>query len=133
MSKLITLNFSHFDSPYPESSTVFNQPRIVTQLVPYRIKRIGKEEGQTRRLTRDEKAAKNLNIPYTVNFIINCSMEEFADILSNNSLDSAQTALCRDIRRRGKNKVDYEVLAMALLYPLPHVSDCCSKLQEKKD
>ena len=32
-------------------------------------------------------------------------MEEFSDILNNKSLNSEQTGLCRDIRRRGKNKV----------------------------
>jgi nuclear factor erythroid 2-related factor 1/3 len=56
-------------------------------------------------LTRDERAAKNLNIPYSVQFIINSSMEEFNDILNNKSLDNEQISLCRNIRRRGKNKV----------------------------
>ena len=82
-------------------------PKAVTKLVAYRIKKIGKENDsdKSRRLTRDEKAAKNLNIPYSVHFIITCSMEEFNDILNNKSLDNEQISLCRDIRRRGKNKV----------------------------
>ena len=84
-----------------------NLPRAVTKLVPSGIKKIGKENdsGQFRHLTRDEKAAKYLNIPYSVQFIITCSMEEFNDILNNKSLDNEQISLCRNIRRRGKNKV----------------------------
>ena len=86
------------------------QPRTVTKLVPYRIKKIEteKKKEESRRLTRDERAAKNLNIPFSVQYIINCSMEEFTDILNNKSLDNEQISLFRDIRRRGKNKVNTE-------------------------
>ena len=85
-------------------------PRTVTKLVPYRIKKIEteKEKEESRRLTRDEREAKNLNITFSVQYIINCSMEEFTDILNNKSLDNEQINLCRDIRRRGKNKVNTE-------------------------
>ena len=86
------------------------QPRIVTKLVPYRIKKIEteKEKEESRRFTRDERAAKNLNIPFSIQYIINCSMDEFTDILNNRSLDNEQINICRDIRRRGKNKVNIE-------------------------
>ena len=80
-------------------------------MVPYRIKKIEKEnkEEESRRLTRDERGAKNLNIPFSVHYIINCSMEEFTDILNNKSLDNEQINLCREIRRRGKNKVNIDL------------------------
>ena len=86
------------------------QPRIVTKLVPFRIKKIEteKEKEESRRFTRDERAAKNLNIPFSIQYIINCSMEEFTDILSNKILDNEQINMCRDIRKRGKNKVNIE-------------------------
>ena len=89
------------------TNPVTNLPRPVTILVSYRKKKIGKENDsdQSRRLTRDDKVAKNMNIPYSVQFIIDCSMEEFNDILNNKSLDNEQIILCRNIRRRGKNKV----------------------------
>jgi hypothetical protein len=32
-------------------------------------------------------------------------MEDFNEMLSNTKLNEEQLALCRDIRRRGKNKV----------------------------
>ena len=86
------------------------QPRTVTKLVPFRIKKIEteKEKEESRRFTRDERAAKNLNIPFSIQYIINCSMDEFTDILNNRSLDNEQINICRDIRRRGKNKVNIE-------------------------
>ena len=82
-----------------------NLPKAVAKLVPYRIKKISKANDQSHRMTRDERVAQNLNIPYSVQFIINCSIEEFNDILNNKSLDNEQISLCRDIRRRWKNKV----------------------------
>ena len=40
-----------------------------------------------------------------VDYIINCSMEKFTELLSSEGLNEEQAACCRDIRRRGKNKV----------------------------
>ena len=41
----------------------------------------------------------------SVDYIINCSREKFTDLLSLEGLSEEQAAFCRDIRRRGKNKV----------------------------
>ena len=82
----------------------------VTRLVPYRIKKIPQDEKKScrkERQTKDEKMAKVHNLPYTVDHIINCNMEEFTDILNNTDLNTDQLNLCRDIRKRGKNKVKY--------------------------
>merc|ERR1712154_292288 len=64
--------------------------------------------GQIRRglrpeFSKDQKAVKALSIPYSVEKITNCSMEEFGNMLEK--LSKEQINLCRDIRRRGKNKV----------------------------
>lgn len=56
-------------------------------------------------LTRDEKKARNLNIPISVYDIINLPMDEFNERLSKYDLSENQLSLIRDIRRRGKNKV----------------------------
>lgn len=56
-------------------------------------------------LTRDEKRARNLNIPISVDDIINLPMDEFNERLSKYDLSESQLTLIRDIRRRGKNKV----------------------------
>lgn len=57
------------------------------------------------RLTRDEQRAKALEIPFTVDMIINLPVDDFNEMMSKHQLNEAQLALVRDIRRRGKNKV----------------------------
>ncbi|XP_065166465.1 segmentation protein cap'n'collar isoform X1 [Atheta coriaria] len=56
-------------------------------------------------LSRDQKRARALNVPITVDDIINLPMDEFNERLSKYDLSEAQLSLIRDIRRRGKNKV----------------------------
>ncbi|XP_072541910.1 nuclear factor erythroid 2-related factor 2a [Salminus brasiliensis] len=57
------------------------------------------------RLSRDEQRAKTLQIPFTVDTIINLPVDDFNELMSKHQLNEAQLALVRDIRRRGKNKV----------------------------
>ncbi|XP_051565250.1 nuclear factor erythroid 2-related factor 2-like isoform X2 [Myxocyprinus asiaticus] len=57
------------------------------------------------RLSRDEQRAKALQIPFTVDMIINLPVDDFNEMMSKQQLNEAQLALIRDIRRRGKNKV----------------------------
>merc|ERR1712223_733915 len=56
-------------------------------------------------LTRDERKAQALGLPIPCSEIINLPMDEFNDLLSKHELTEEQLTLCRDIRRRGKNKV----------------------------
>lgn len=63
------------------------------------------KRSEEEQLTRDEKRARNLNIPITVDDIINLPMDEFNERLSKYDLSESQLTLIRDIRRRGKNKV----------------------------
>jgi nuclear factor erythroid 2 len=46
-----------------------------------------------------------MGLPISCNDIINLPMDEFNDLLSKHELTEEQLTLCRDIRRRGKNKV----------------------------
>ncbi|XP_066544437.1 nuclear factor erythroid 2-related factor 2a isoform X2 [Amia ocellicauda] len=57
------------------------------------------------RLSRDEQRAKALQIPFSVDKIINLPVDDFNEMMSKHQLGEAQLALIRDIRRRGKNKV----------------------------
>ncbi|KAM6985304.1 nuclear factor erythroid 2-related factor 2a [Aplochiton taeniatus] len=57
------------------------------------------------RLSRDEQRAKALQIPFTVDMIINLPVDDFNELMSKDQLNEPQLALVRDIRRRGKNKV----------------------------
>ena len=54
---------------------------------------------------RDYKRIEELNIPFTVDQIVNVPVEEFNDMLTRHKLTEPQLQLIRDIRRRGKNKV----------------------------
>jgi len=56
-------------------------------------------------LSRDEKRARSMNLPMTCEDIIHLPMDEFNERLSKYDLSEAQLSLIRDIRRRGKNKV----------------------------
>lgn len=64
------------------------------------------KRSEEEQLTRDEKRARNLNIPISVDDIINLPMDEFNERLSKYDLSESQLTLIRDIRRRGKNKVN---------------------------
>ena len=60
-------------------------------------------------LSRDERRALSLSLPISVLDIINLPMDEFNDLLSKHELTEEQLTLCRDIRRRGKNKVRSDI------------------------
>jgi hypothetical protein len=57
------------------------------------------------RESRDERKVRQNGLPLSCSQIIDSSMEEFNDLLTRHTMTEEQTALCRDIRRRGKNKV----------------------------
>lgn len=58
-----------------------------------------------RGLSRDERRGKELNIPIGIEDIVNLSMDEFNEKISQYDFSETQLTLIRDIRRRGKNKV----------------------------
>jgi len=58
------------------------------------------------RLGKDEKLAKEAGIQFSVKqTLVGLPMDEFNDLLSKTDLSEEQLNICRDIRRRGKNKV----------------------------
>ena len=64
-----------------------------------------KRDSKSRMHSRDEMRAKKMNIPLTIDQIINSAVEEFNDLLQKYLMTDQQLQLVRDIRRRGKNKV----------------------------
>ncbi|KAJ8369998.1 hypothetical protein SKAU_G00100260 [Synaphobranchus kaupii] len=56
-------------------------------------------------LSRDERRALALKIPFQLEKIVNLPVDDFNELLSKCAMSDAQLALVRDIRRRGKNKV----------------------------
>ncbi|XP_065582880.1 endoplasmic reticulum membrane sensor NFE2L1-like isoform X1 [Artemia franciscana] len=63
-------------------------------------------DGESDQIGRDEKRARALGIPMSVEDIINLPMDEFNERLAKYDLSENQLSLIRDIRRRGKNKVN---------------------------
>jgi len=58
------------------------------------------------RLNKDEKLARENGITLSIKQdIVDPPMDEFNDMLSKEDLSEEQLNICRDIRRRGKNKV----------------------------
>ncbi|XP_041097457.1 transcription factor NF-E2 45 kDa subunit [Polyodon spathula] len=58
-----------------------------------------------RDLSRDERRALALSIPFPLDRIVNLPVDDFNELLARCPLNESQLALVRDIRRRGKNKV----------------------------
>lgn len=54
---------------------------------------------------RDEKMARKMSLPFSVFDIINSPVDTFSEMLARPGLTPDQSQMCRDIRRRGKNKV----------------------------
>ncbi|XP_044159746.1 LOW QUALITY PROTEIN: nuclear factor erythroid 2-related factor 2 [Bufo gargarizans] len=74
-----------------QSKTPFTKDKLVSQ--------------QEARFSRDEQRAKALNVPFSVDTIVNLPVDDFNVLMSKHQFNEAQLALIRDIRRRGKNKV----------------------------
>ena len=64
------------------------------------------------RESRDERKVRQYGLPLTCSQIVDSSMEEFNDLLTSHSMTEEQISICRDIRRRGKNKVKSKLLML---------------------
>ncbi|XP_051819448.1 nuclear factor erythroid 2-related factor 3 [Antechinus flavipes] len=56
-------------------------------------------------LSQDERHAKTLRLPFSVEEIVSMPVDSFNSVLAKSFLTETQVSLLRDIRRRGKNKV----------------------------
>ncbi|XP_039439779.1 segmentation protein cap'n'collar isoform X1 [Culex pipiens pallens] len=96
-----------------------------------RDKKIRRSEEE--HLTRDEKRARALNIPITVQDIINLPMDEFNERLSKYDLSETQLSLIRDIRRRGKNKVAAQNCRKRKLDQIVSLADEVKEMKNRKE
>ncbi|XP_002737120.1 endoplasmic reticulum membrane sensor NFE2L1-like isoform X2 [Saccoglossus kowalevskii] len=85
------------------------------------------------KLSRDEKRAKGLKIPFTTDKIINLPVDDFNEMLSSSSLSEAQLTLIRDIRRRGKNKIAAQHCRKRKLESISNLSDGLAELKAEKE
>jgi len=90
----------------------------------------GKHKGPQ---SKDHKRVAELNIPYTVDQIVNTPVEEFNEMLTKTKFNDAQLQLIRDIRRRGKNKVAAQNCRKRKIGVLETLEDEMTYLERMRD
>ncbi|XP_007944675.1 nuclear factor erythroid 2-related factor 3 [Orycteropus afer afer] len=86
-----------------------------------------------RNLSRDERRAKALHIPFSVDEIVRMPVDSFNSMLSRYYLTDLQVSLIRDIRRRGKNKVAAQNCRKRKLDVILNLEDDVCNLQARKE
>lgn len=84
-------------------------------------------------LSRDERRAIALKIPFPLEKIINLPVDDFNELLTQYSLTDSQLALVRDIRRRGKNKVAAQNCRKRKLESIIHLESELNHLQAQRE
>ncbi|XP_044741337.1 segmentation protein cap'n'collar isoform X2 [Chrysoperla carnea] len=121
-----TLDHIHHNHTYnlpPESTGTMQRPVFRDKI---------KNEDEPH-LTRDEKRARALNVPLSVDDIINLPMDEFNERLSKFDLSEPQLSLIRDIRRRGKNKVAAQNCRKRKLDQILSLADEVKDMRDRKN
>merc|ERR1711902_390361 len=80
----------------------------------------------------EERKVRQYGLPITCSQIIDSSMEEFNELLTRHSMTEEQISLCRDIRRRGKNKVAAQNCRKRKLNLISHLEEEVSKTRQQK-
>ncbi|KAM7404762.1 hypothetical protein PAMP_012077 [Pampus punctatissimus] len=84
-------------------------------------------------LSRDERRAAALKIPFPMDKIINLPVDDFNELLTQYTLTETQLALVRDIRRRGKNKVAAQNCRKRKLESIVHLERELGQLQAQRE
>ncbi|GAA6222739.1 transcription factor NF-E2 45 kDa subunit [Lates japonicus] len=84
-------------------------------------------------LSRDERRAMALKIPFPMDKIINLPVDDFNELLTQYTLTDTQLALVRDIRRRGKNKVAAQNCRKRKLESIIHLERELNQLQAQRE
>lgn len=84
-------------------------------------------------LSRDERRALALKIPFPMDKIINLPVDDFNELLTQYTLTDTQLALVRDIRRRGKNKVAAQNCRKRKLEGIIHLERELNQLQAQRE
>ncbi|XP_053324128.1 nuclear factor erythroid 2-related factor 3 [Spea bombifrons] len=89
--------------------------------------------GMDKNLSRDQRRAKSLKIPFSVDEIVSMPVEMFNNMLSKHYLTDTQISVIRDIRRRGKNKVAAQNCRKRKLDVILNLEDDVSQLRARKE
>nr|XP_005162426.1 transcription factor NF-E2 45 kDa subunit isoform X1 [Danio rerio]XP_009295312.1 transcription factor NF-E2 45 kDa subunit isoform X1 [Danio rerio] len=84
-------------------------------------------------LSRDERRALALKIPFSLEKIVNLPVDDFNELLTQFTLNDAQLALVRDIRRRGKNKVAAQNCRKRKLENIVHLESELGQLRAQRE
>lgn len=84
-------------------------------------------------LSRDQRRAKALKIPFPTDQIINLPVDDFNELLTQHTLTDTQLALVRDIRRRGKNKVAAQNCRKRKLESIIHLETELNQLHAQRE
>ncbi|CAN9516088.1 unnamed protein product [Ophioblennius macclurei] len=84
-------------------------------------------------MSRDERRAVALKIPFAMDKIINLPVDDFNELLTQYTLTDTQLALVRDIRRRGKNKVAAQNCRKRKLESIIHLERELNQLQTQRE
>lgn len=119
----------------PENQVALNHTYalpVESTRIPRNKLKSSSKRSEDEQLTRDEKRARNLNIPISVDDIINLPMDEFNERLSKYDLSESQLTLIRDIRRRGKNKVAAQNCRKRKLDQILSLADEVKQMKDRK-
>ncbi|XP_026093020.1 transcription factor NF-E2 45 kDa subunit [Carassius auratus] len=84
-------------------------------------------------LSRDERRALALKIPFSLEKIVNLPVDDFNELLTQFTLNDAQLALVRDIRRRGKNKVAAQNCRKRKMENIVHLENELGQLRAQRE
>merc|ERR1719273_2993987 len=76
--------------------------------------------------------AKKMNLPFSTWEVINSPVDTFSEMLARPGLTSDQVKLCRDIRRRGKNKVAAQNCRKRKLHTIEELQSQVGQVQRRK-
>ena len=82
--------------------------------------------------SRDERKARELNLPFAVSEIVDLPINGFNELLSRYTLKESQLVLCRDIRRHGKNKVSAQNCRKRKMDHIRQLEEEVSIIRQKK-
>jgi len=82
---------------------------------------------------RDEKMARKMGLPFSTWEVINCPVDTFSEMLARPGLTQDQAQLCRDIRRRGKNKVAAQNCRKRKLDTIEELQSQVDQVRRRKD
>uniref|UniRef100_A0A667YK24 Nuclear factor, erythroid 2 n=1 Tax=Myripristis murdjan TaxID=586833 RepID=A0A667YK24_9TELE len=122
LSYLYSGAHSSYYSSHPTSS--HTQPNALTS---------ASMKQQPAPLSRDERRAMALKIPFPMDKIINLPVDDFNELLTQYTLTDTQLALVRDIRRRGKNKVAAQNCRKRKLENIVHLEGELRQLQAQRE